>query len=69
VDGVLRYGDSRQTGDSLGDGGALVFGQDQDSVGGGFDSAQALLGLLDDVRIYDRVLSLEEVQALYDLGQ
>jgi len=28
-----------------------------------------LLGLIDDVRIYDRALSAEEVQALYNLGQ
>ena len=27
------------------------------------------LGLIDDVRIYDRALSAEEVQALYNLGQ
>ena len=26
-------------------------------------------GLIDDVRIYDRALSAEEVQALYNLGQ
>jgi hypothetical protein len=28
-----------------------------------------LHGLIDDVRIYDRALSAEEVQALYNLGQ
>jgi hypothetical protein len=27
------------------------------------------LGLIDDMRIYDRALSAEEVQALYNLGQ
>ena len=26
-------------------------------------------GLIDDVRIYDRALSAEEVQALYNMGQ
>lgn len=41
-----------------------VIGQDQDIPGGGFDPAQALNGLIDDIRIYDRALSAEEVDAL-----
>ena len=44
-------------------------GGDQDSVGGGWSTTQQLNGLLDDVRIYDRALSAEEVQVLYNLGQ
>ena len=44
-------------------------GGDQDSVGGGWSTTQQLNGLLDDVRIYDRALSAEEVQTLYNLGQ
>jgi hypothetical protein len=47
----------------------LWLGGDQDSVGGGWSSSQQLNGLLDDVRIYNRALSAEEVQALYNLGQ
>ena len=47
----------------------LWVGGDQDSVGGGWSTTQHLNGLLDDVRIYDRALSAEEVQVLYNLGQ
>jgi hypothetical protein len=47
----------------------LWLGGDQDSVGGGWSSTQQLNGLLDDVRIYNRALSAEEVQTLYNLGQ
>jgi hypothetical protein len=44
--------------------GGLLMGQEQDSVGGGFDVDQALHGNLDDVRIYDRPLSPAEVEEL-----
>jgi hypothetical protein len=46
--------------------GAFI-GQDQDHVGGGFNSNQAFKGSIDDVRIYNRALSDDEVKALYDL--
>ena len=51
------------------DSGGLILGVDQDSFGGGFQSNQFVTGLIDDVRIYDRALSAEEVQALYNMGQ
>jgi len=44
--------------------GGLIVGQEQDSVGGGFDAAQDMEGVFDDLRIYDRVLTLSEIQAL-----
>jgi len=47
----------------------LWVGADQDSVNGGWQSTQFLDGLIDEVRIYDRALSADEVQALYNLGQ
>ena len=40
------------TGTAILSGGTVVLGQDQDSVGGGFEASQSVLGLLDDVRIY-----------------
>ena len=46
------------------DAGGLIIGQEQDRVGGGFDSSQVLRGALDDFRIYDGTLSAIEVQAL-----
>ncbi|HLF71355.1 MAG TPA: LamG-like jellyroll fold domain-containing protein [Dehalococcoidia bacterium] len=45
--------------------GGLVLGQEQDSVGGGFSASQAFRGQMDDVRIYDRVLSQQQIAALF----
>lgn len=45
--------------------GNLILGQDQDQFRGGFDSKQALLGILDEVRIYNRVVSPEEIAQHY----
>ncbi|MFP4553836.1 MAG: S8 family serine peptidase, partial [Actinomycetota bacterium] len=42
----------------------LVLGQDQDTVGGGFDPNEALHADLDDVQLFDRVLSDTEIAAL-----
>ncbi|MDE2808338.1 MAG: T9SS type A sorting domain-containing protein, partial [Gemmatimonadota bacterium] len=44
--------------------GGLILGQDQDTFGGGFDASQVLRGALDDLRIYDGILSATEVQVL-----
>lgn len=67
LDGALAAsGTGLQTGYSIAGGGALVLGQDQDSLGGGFDSTQAWKGELDDVRVYDRVLSADEIAAHYN---
>ena len=42
-------------------GGSLVFGQEQDALGGGFDSSQVFQGTLYDVRIWDEVRSEAEI--------
>ena len=42
----------------------LTVGQDQDSVGGGFQSSDAFSGMLDEVRLYTRVLSAADIAAL-----
>lgn len=47
-------------------GGNLNFGQEQDSEGGGFDSNQCWIGDYSIIRIYNRVLELEEVQLNYN---
>ena len=47
-------------------GGTLNFGQEQDSEGGGFDSSQCWVGDYSIIRIYNRVLELEEVQLNYN---
>ena len=38
-------------------------------IGYSEDAFSGFIGLIDDVRIYDRALSAAEVQALYNLGQ
>ncbi|XP_038136206.1 neuronal pentraxin receptor-like [Cyprinodon tularosa] len=45
-------------------GGQLVLGQEQDTLGGGFDSTQALVGELSQVGLWDRVLSSAQVASL-----
>ena len=45
----------------------LSIGKDNPNTDSGYNSH--FNGLVDDVRIYDRALSAEEVQALYNLGQ
>ncbi len=65
-DGTLAFTGNIAAGTSITGGGALVLGQDQDVVGGGFDPRQACRGLLDEVRIYNRVLTQAEIQS--DMG-
>lgn len=43
----------------------LFFGQEQDSVGGGFDPTQAYGGLVDDLIIFNRSLSSQEIAYIY----
>ncbi|MEZ5931521.1 MAG: putative Ig domain-containing protein [Alphaproteobacteria bacterium] len=54
VDGVLGYERTGiATGQTLSSGGALVFGQEQDSVGGSFVDSQYFAGTYHDVRVFD----------------
>jgi len=46
------------------DPGGLIFGQDQDSVGGDFEADQCWAGAVDNLRIYDRALSASEIRKL-----
>ncbi len=46
------------------DPGGLVLGQEQDSVGGGFDSSQRFVGDMDDLRVYTRILTNQEIHDL-----
>ncbi|KAE8282967.1 Neuronal pentraxin receptor [Larimichthys crocea] len=50
-------------------GGELILGQEQDSLGGGFDSSQALVGELSQVGLWDRVLSSSQVSSLARCGR
>ena len=46
-------------------GGFLVLGQEQDSIGGGFDRDQTLHGRLANVNMWDKVLSESDIAAQY----
>ncbi|KAM6904860.1 neuronal pentraxin receptor a [Xenentodon cancila] len=50
-------------------GGVLVLGQEQDSLGGSFDSSQALVGEMSQVGLWDRVLSSNQVASLARCGR
>lgn len=50
-------------------GGTLVIGQEQDSVDGGYDTAQAWIGSVDEVAIYDHALSQSRIAHHYDVGR
>ncbi|MEZ6122856.1 MAG: LamG-like jellyroll fold domain-containing protein [Planctomycetaceae bacterium] len=66
LDGVdVGSGTGFVTGHTIESGGILVLGQDQDSVGGGFDSAQHFAGTYYDVRVFDDVRSAGEIAASY----
>ena len=45
-------------------GGALVLGQEQDSVGGRFDARQSFIGELTDVNIWDHVIIEQEIKRM-----
>uniref|UniRef100_A0A3Q2XX17 Neuronal pentraxin receptor a n=1 Tax=Hippocampus comes TaxID=109280 RepID=A0A3Q2XX17_HIPCM len=67
--GKLRgEGHGLAAGHEIRPGGVLVLGQEQDSLGGGFDSTQALVGELSQMGLWDRVLSADQVASLARCG-
>jgi hypothetical protein len=66
VDGVEEFSDNWNAGDGFTTGGAMVFGQEQDSVGGGFQSSQCFGGDFSLLRLYDRALTAAEVLQNYN---
>ena len=67
VDGVLTdSGTGLKTGETLATGGTLVLGNDQDSVGGNFDSGQEFAGTFYDVRFFDDIRTSTEIQNNYN---
>jgi hypothetical protein len=66
-DGTLKSTKTNEAkGDSLKSSGSLVLGQDQDTQGGGFESAQRYIGRLDEVRIWNGILSSSTISAWKD---
>ena len=62
-DGILVWHGNMAAGDTLSSAGYLVFGQDQDAPGGGFQPHQAYQGMLDDVRLWRSVRTPAELQS------
>ena len=65
-DGSQAYTNTLASGTTIPSGGSLVIAQEQDSVGGTFDAAQSFIGYMDEIRVYNRTLSLSEVQDLHN---
>ncbi len=66
--GVLVFSGTVASGKSLQTNGALVLGQDQDTLAGGFDDDQSLNGDLDEVALFNTTLSASDVQKIYRRG-
>lgn len=47
---------------------SIWFGNDQDSLNGGWDSNQQFSGIVDDLRFYNRTLNSSEINQLYKTG-
>ena len=72
-DGDLKKdGKDLKKGYTIKEGGALVLGQDQDSVGGGFETADSFRGMLSNVNVWGYVLSATDIKSsrscLLDVG-
>jgi len=65
VDGIEEGTGTIGTGDSVEQGGSLVLGYEQDSVGGGFEDGQGLIGSMDELMILGTYLNSSNMVGLY----
>lgn len=63
VDGERRLSTTVAQGETLPGPGVLVFGQEQDVLGGGFQATQALDGQLDEMRVWSTVRTEAQIRA------
>lgn len=61
---MKQKGSGFKKGYTIRHGGTLVLGQDQDSVGGGFDATQSFQGMLSNVNLWDHVLSPTQIKEM-----
>lgn len=61
-DGKAVFSGEIVPGKRIADGGALVLGQEQDRIGGGFSAKQAFKGRMDEVRLWNRVRTADEIK-------
>ncbi|MDJ0924487.1 MAG: S8 family serine peptidase, partial [Acidimicrobiia bacterium] len=64
IDGISKGTKSAVLNPLTIDPGGLLLGQEQDTVGGGFDPTQAFVGSMDEVRLYTRILTNTEITDL-----
>ena len=64
MNGIVAFSKDDMIGEHLPGGGYWVIGQDQDSVGGGFDAEDAFVGEVTEVHVWNRVLSPAEIEVL-----
>lgn len=66
IDGQLvQIATGLKAGTTLAGGGTLVIGQEQDSVDGGYNSAQMFSGTVHDIRVWNRAISAEQISQNY----
>lgn len=63
-DGVQRSQGILKKGHVIKGGGSLIIGQDQDTLGGGFQAHQSYVGELTEINMWDRVLGPSEISAM-----
>ena len=63
-DGDMKGEGTLKRGHTIGEGGTLVLGQDQDSVGGDFEADQSFQGMLSNVNVWDQVLTADQVEKM-----
>jgi hypothetical protein len=62
INGVSSFTTTMNSGTNFTSGGSLILGQEQDAVAGGLDATQALEGKYAIFRMYNRVLTAQEIQ-------
>ena len=64
---MAAQGNALKTGQSshvIKSGGSLTLAREQDTLGGGFDVSQSLIGMLTNVNVWDHVLSPAEIERM-----
>jgi parallel beta-helix repeat protein len=64
-DGIEEFTGTVFTGGTITPSGSLVIGSDQDCIGGCFEANQFFKGIIDEIRIYNRTLTSDEIQELF----
>jgi len=59
---LKSQGSDFKKGHTIRQGGTIVLGQEQDSVGGDFDSSQSFQGLLSNVNLWNQVLTDSQIE-------